>query len=267
MKQTNDDVIVNNVGKNWFDDVLLADFVSTFYGYGDYNAPYWFVSMEEGSGKHFDDVEKQLSAWDKRGRQELEDVAEFHRAIGLGQYFDEKPPLEPTWSKLIRILLSVEGQLSSREGPDQQKEKVRAYQRDSLGRVQGGTNCLIELLPLLRASRSLKDWKYAEHSGLPYFSDPKTYEKYYMPKRAERIRELVNQRRPHVVVFYSVDRVCLKWWMHITDAPFSYDTTSKTFIARRDGILFLVTSHPAAKRIENEYFHGVRRLIAGELGK
>ncbi len=30
------------------DDHLLQDFIDGFYGYGNYNAPYWFVGMEGG---------------------------------------------------------------------------------------------------------------------------------------------------------------------------------------------------------------------------
>src|SRR5439155_1753817 len=83
-----------------------------------YNGHYWLIGMEEGGGDSFDNVEKRLSAWNKRGRLELEDVAEFHRAIDLGEYFDEQPKRQPTWDKLTRILLSAEGLLST-EGQDE----------------------------------------------------------------------------------------------------------------------------------------------------
>ena len=81
------------------------------------------------------------------------------------------------------------------------------------------------------------------------------------------IRELIDQHRPQVVVFYTIDRDSLRWWMYITDAPFSYNQTGQMFIARRDGMLFVITTYSVAKRSENEYFHDVGRLIAGELGK
>jgi hypothetical protein len=31
------------------DDTLLARYAETFCGYGRYDAPYWFVGLEEGS--------------------------------------------------------------------------------------------------------------------------------------------------------------------------------------------------------------------------
>ena len=267
MEKTNDHLIERNASDQHFDDDLLADFADTFYGYGDYNGPYWFVGMEEGGDSSFENVEARLSTWHQQGRQELADVVDFHRAIGLEQYFDKTPPLEPAWGKLIRIILSVEGQVSSTEGPHQQRDKVRAYQRESFGRVSGGKNCLIELLPLPRPSRSLKDWKYTKYSDLPQLADPKTYEKHYLSKRAAHIQELINQHKPPIVVFYSIDRESLRWWMHIADTPFSYNPTYKAFIAQRDETLFIVTSRAAAKRPENEYFHNIGQLIAQKLEK
>jgi len=122
--------------ENYFDDSLLEHFAETFYGYGDYNGYYWLIGMEEGGGDSFDNVEKRLSAWNKRGRSELEDVAEFHRAIDLGEFFDEKPKRQPTWDKLTRILLSAEGLLST-EDQDEQRKQIREYRQTSLGKILG----------------------------------------------------------------------------------------------------------------------------------
>ena len=40
--------------EKYFDDSLLETFAETFYGYGNYNGPYWFIGMEEGGGDSFD---------------------------------------------------------------------------------------------------------------------------------------------------------------------------------------------------------------------
>jgi hypothetical protein len=67
---------------NYFDDQLLLDFMNAFYGYGNYKAPYWFIGMEEGGGDSFEEVTKRLSVWDRRGRRELEDAAEYFEEVG-----------------------------------------------------------------------------------------------------------------------------------------------------------------------------------------
>ena len=258
METTQDNLITRDASNKHFDDDLLAKFAETFYGYGDYNAPYWFVGMEEGGGKHFEDVERRLSVWQQQ-RRELEDVAEFHRAIGFARLFDNKPILQPTWNKLIRILLSAEGQ-------DVQTEQVREYQRDSLGRVSGGKNCLIELLPL--PSPGIKDWTYTTWSYLPQLKSREEYKEHYMCDRAKHIQERIDQYRPRVVVFYSTTKEYMECWEYIAGASFPSAETGKTpYIARRDGMLFVVTSHPATKGLTNEYFHGIGQSIAQELGR
>src|SRR4051794_23061661 len=121
------------------DEQLLSNFIATFYGYGDYRAQYWFVGMEEGGGDTLEANAARLAAWDSRGRRELEDLVEYHSPLGVSRYTGERPKIQATWGKLIRILLSAEG--ATQVNPEQ----VRAYQREHLGR-EGGENCLLELL-------------------------------------------------------------------------------------------------------------------------
>jgi hypothetical protein len=46
-------------------DQLLEAFMSGFYGFGNYQARYWFIGMEEGGGNKPDDIARQLDIWDK----------------------------------------------------------------------------------------------------------------------------------------------------------------------------------------------------------
>lgn len=73
-----------------FDDVLLEDFMDRFYGYGNYQGDYWFIGMEEGGGSSFEDIDKRLKTWKKRGRRELEDVAEYHIEMGITSLFRKR---------------------------------------------------------------------------------------------------------------------------------------------------------------------------------
>jgi hypothetical protein len=92
-----------------FDDQILDEFVKNFYGYGNYNGGCWFVGMEEGGGYSFAEIINRLDAWAKRGKCELEDLAKYHAEIGITRLFNGSPQLQPTWNKLIRILLSSHG--------------------------------------------------------------------------------------------------------------------------------------------------------------
>jgi hypothetical protein len=175
-----------------FNDQLLGAFIAGFYGYGHYAAGYWFVGMEEGGGGSLEEIACRLAAWDKRGRKELEDVVDYSREVGITCYFDERGVLQPTWNKIIRMLLSIEGHKPS-------ANQVREYQRNRLAR-SNGASCLVELLPL--PSPGTNRWLYyAENSKLPFLKDRKTYIAHVRPQRIMHLRRRIEEYRPRVVVF------------------------------------------------------------------
>jgi hypothetical protein len=235
-----------------FDDTLLANFAQTFYGYGDYNGDYWFVGMEEGGGDSFQYIENCIVTWGRLGRRELEDVVLFNKAIGQDKFFSDSARLQPTWNKLIRILLRAEGH-------EVTTEKVRQYQIERLGRIPG-QNCLIEILPL--PSPSTSHWIYKDYSDLTFLTNREVYKNYYIPRRIRHIQDRIAQYRPKVVVFYGL--AYQTWWQQIAGAPFIPSTFDRTSLAKQNGTLFLMTKHPVAKGITSDYFHNVGRLIVSE---
>jgi hypothetical protein len=180
---------------DYLDTALLRPYADTFYGYGHYGAPFWFVGMEEGGGDVIERVHARLRAWDTRGGQELEDLKPFSRAFGEGRWFDgPRPRLQPTWSRLIRILLAAEGR-------DLSRESVRRYQAEQLGRSAGDT-ALLELLPL--PSPSAGQWNYGDWSPLPQLVTRPLYRQYYSSRRADYLRGKREERRPVAVLYYSL---------------------------------------------------------------
>jgi hypothetical protein len=128
------------------EDTLLQEFINGFYGYGNYHAPYWFIGMEEGGGGSFEEIRSRLNTWASRGRRELEDLADYHCAIGITRYWDKPVRLQLTWNRLIQILISIKGlETFARDR--------RHYQRDHLARENSET-CLLELMPLPSPSAS-----------------------------------------------------------------------------------------------------------------
>ena len=233
-----------------FDDQLLDEFAHNFHGYGNYSGQLWFIGMEEGGGNSFTEVAKRLNAWADRGRRELEDVAEYHNAIGITYLFNDRPKLQPTWNKLIRILLSSNSQTPT-------TEQVREYQRASLGRV-GRDTCLLELLPL--PSPSTGRWLYAQHSRLPYLADRETYKQACLALRTAHLRKRINEHKPRAVVFYSF--TYQEHWQAIAGVDLLQESNG-VYTGRNRSTLFIMTKHPAVKGVTNEYFHQAGRLIAG----
>src|SRR5258708_2448937 len=123
---------------------LLAAYMHTFYGYGAWAAKYWFVGMEEGGGDSLEEIERRITVWHDRGRRDLEDLRDYHLAIGVPRYFEAKAKLQRTWRALLRVVLTAQG---ARVDAD----SLRTYQSNLLGRLPATLNAdtaLIELLPL-----------------------------------------------------------------------------------------------------------------------
>ncbi|HEV2199981.1 MAG TPA: hypothetical protein VGR73_09170 [Bryobacteraceae bacterium] len=120
------------------DSQLLTAFVETFAGYGNLDAPYWYVGMEEGGDST--SFERRVSVWRDRGSSIIEDLREYHVAIKLEDLFVSSARLQSTWKQLIRITLRAEGLPCS-------VDAIREYQARQLGRRDGGT-ALLELYPL-----------------------------------------------------------------------------------------------------------------------
>lgn len=236
-----------------FDDQLLQTFMHHFYGYGNYQGDYWFIGMEEGGGDTFDEVCKRLTVWDQRGRQELEDVAEYHLEMGIVHPFDETPKLQSTWAKLIRVLLSIEGETPT-------KEAVRRYQQQQWARRTSNV-CLLELLPL--PSPSTSHWLYGQHSQLPDLITRDRYRERWSALRIDRLRQRIAAHQPKVVIFYGFGY--LPYWAAIVGAPLQPILGGAIYTRRQNNSLYLVLKHPNARSVTSEYFHEAGRYIRRSL--
>lgn len=83
------------------DNTLELEMASQFYGYGNWEPPYWFIGPEQGKGrKEGDDNAGRAQAWAKLGKPDLCDCKGFHVEIGENSWHREPPPgpaLQRTW--------------------------------------------------------------------------------------------------------------------------------------------------------------------------
>ena len=151
----------------------------TWFGYGDWHAPYWFVGMEQGG----DPEERSYRVWQQLGAGELLDCREHHLAIDdslFRRWHDgPKPRTQPTWRGLIQILLSF-------KGVDASTEAVRNYQSQNWGSSSGET-AVIELSAL--RARNLK--------SLVARTDFRT-------EHIDTVRDRIAQYKPAFVVCYGL---------------------------------------------------------------
>lgn len=229
-------------------DNLLEEFAHKFYGYGNIGADYWLIGMEEGGGNSFYEVTKRLDVWVERGKRELEDIAEFHEAIGIKQYFNKGNKLQNTWNKLIRIILSVSNNHVSRQ-------QILDYQRLVFARKDSDT-CLMELLPL--PSPSTDKWIYGEHSQISYLASRDKYRTTCLQWRIPHLRKRIQEYQPRVVIFYGT--TYREYWYKLIQGKF--ETISEGVeLCQKDKTLSLIVKHPASYGLRNKYLEGVGQLI------
>jgi hypothetical protein len=127
---------------NLLDNPDLIAMARGSYGYGRWDAPYWFIGPEQGMGEHEKDIDPSLlrraECWRKLGGLELNDCRDFHCCIGEERWHrTSKVKPQTTWQPLIVLLMTYLGRQDD-------LESRRNYQRDRWGRLDGET-CVIEL--------------------------------------------------------------------------------------------------------------------------
>jgi hypothetical protein len=237
------------------DDTLLSSFITTFYGYGTYSAPYWFVGMEEGGGNSLDDVALRIIRWDRLGRSELGDPRgeNYDPRTSDSPWFRLRPRPQSTWKQLIRMALIAQGKSPS-------LDDIRTYQRDRMGRVDGDM-CLLELLPL--PSPSTGHWRYSAFSSLPYLTTRSTYMEHCAPFRAAHLHARIKEHKPRAVVFYSFNRWYRQWWDQIACVPFTRIQVSggDILLGANSTTTFMIVKHTASRGIRNRYFEDAGKLL------
>jgi len=236
-----------------FSDTLLSEFILGFYGYGNYSGRYWFVGMEEGGGSTLPEIELRVRLWAQRGQRELEDVADYHRALGMNQFFVQPTQAQPTWNKLIRVVLAM-------QQPSPTLDMVKTYQREMFG-SPGGDTCLLELLPL--PSPSIGKWIYSDFATVEGLQSRETYRNRYAELRARHLKQKILEHRPLAVVFYGVDSWYQQWWRMIANTDFETSEIDGAvcYSAFVQSTKFFVIKHPASRGITNDYYHQIGRLL------
>ncbi|MGB9415107.1 MAG: hypothetical protein WCB58_02250, partial [Acidobacteriaceae bacterium] len=118
------------------------------FGYGRWDAPYWFIGPEEGMDAA-EDPKTRLNAWRVLGSTELCDCREFHNLIGQSAYFAAKPKPVKVWKAMITVLLNCKGDSAA-------EQQIADYQRDRWGRLAGEV-CVAELSGL--AANNMEEGK------------------------------------------------------------------------------------------------------------
>jgi hypothetical protein len=232
------------------DDSAVESFIDCFFGYGNWGAPVWFIGMEEGGGGTIAEAGRRIETWRIRGKLDLEDLVEFHYAIGITKHLGPRPALQPTWSKLVHLLLGMNEETAT-------DERVRAFQSKELGR-RGGSSALVELLPL--PSPGIAHWIYGDSTTIPYLSSRERYRRHVVRQRIAAIRERAASYGPAVVVFLGLSYAA--YWSEIAGLPLVPARGDDFVTAKKGQTMFAVVKHPAARGVTNTLYSRIGEILA-----
>lgn len=236
-------------------DALQA-YMTTFAGYGDLRAPVWFIGMEEGGGRDVDELMRRVDMWAARGRRRLEDLADYHRAIGFPYHFEAPFPLQRTWGPLARVSQSA-------RGASTELSALKRVQTTQLG-AHGGQAALLELLPL--PAPGTHTWPYAalaEH--VPALLDRRTSRTAYEPARVAMLRALIEMGRPRAVICYGLGYRAS--WTALSGAPLRPVTIAERacYAGRISESMLLAVPHPVARGGTAAFWEAVGSAVATAL--
>jgi hypothetical protein len=210
------------------------EMASRWFGYGPWDAPYWFIGPEPGQARDENDgLGRRIEAWLHFGGGELSDCRAFHERIGETRWHRERPQLQPCWRRLLVLLMTFLERSSD-------KESIRNYQRDEWGRL-GGETCVIELSALAANN----------------FEVPRD-RKLFREERIGHIRQRICRHKPEWVVMYGLSEK--KHWEQIAGGAFGPENMRSL-----ESTIIALTPHPNTRGLTDTHWKNLGERLRCKL--
>ena len=196
------------------DEKALQYWIENFYGYGSWQARFWFVGYEEGGGDAPEEVAEKLNYFHglKTPAPALCDIRELYRRVAFridgpraekfanlnDQRFGSQATLHGAWKNLIAFAHGYQ----NKELPD-----LLAYQKNSFASSSTPNEALIQLYPLPGHNHA---WYYSWLDlPVPFLKSRASYQEHVYPGRMQRILQNIAVYKPEVVLLYGMDNINL----------------------------------------------------------
>jgi len=237
---------------NFYDD--FKDFMHEFYGYGNFEAPYWFVGMEEAGEDTHSYIRVRVDRWANQ-RGALVDLKEFNN-IEWFEYFENNHPIfQSTWRPLLLLLFNLKGHKTYLK-KSRNLSDMRIYQATQWGQKSGET-CLAELFPLPCSSNRNAPWIYEKYKNrFPFLKTKTSYEKHLSNLRVFTLNSKITKYEPRFVIFNGLRY--MQEWTHISGATLQKKIVEgKNFYIAKPGNTTFVAIEHSSNRVPNKYFEKI----------
>jgi len=190
----------------------LEHWIRTFYGFGSYNAPVWFIGYEESGGDLPEDVAERLNYFFNLGpqnEQQLCDLRDLYKNVAFrsdGQRtklfktlydfrFGNRAVLHGVWKNLIAFTHGYK---------DMNLPDLLIYQKEHFTLVN---EALIQLYPLPSPHNHAWYYSWLDLPQKSFLTTRKVYEEHLYARRIQTILEKVNEYKPEVVLMFGMNNI------------------------------------------------------------
>jgi hypothetical protein len=195
------------------EEKLLNNWIHNFYGYGSWQARFWFVGYEEGGGDTPEEVAEKVNYLytTQATGPTLCDIRDLYRHVAFridgpraekfatfhDHRFGPQATLHGAWKNLIAFVHGYK----TEKLPD-----LLTYQKNSFVVPSIQAEALIQLYPLPAHNHA---WYYAwlDLPQLPFLKSRALYRDYVYPARIHTILENLRVHKPQVVVMYGMENI------------------------------------------------------------
>lgn len=194
----------------------LQHWIDHFYGYGSWEAKFWFVSHEEGGGDLPEEVAEKLDYFSnvhaRSTQPTLCDIRALYRHVGarlegpradrftsLFDYrFGNNAVLHGLWKNLIALVHGY----SSEVLPD-----LLTYQKNSFAQPSACKETLIPLYPLPSSNHHAWYYSWLDLPQFRFLKSRSLYEEHVYATRMELLLKNIMSYKPIVVLMYGMNNI------------------------------------------------------------
>ncbi len=195
------------------DERALRHWMENFYGYGSWDAKFWFIAHEEGGGDLPEEVAEKVNYFQSVHRQSenpaLCDIRDLYQQVAV--HFEGKAEMfanhyefrfgkesiaHSVWKNLISFRYGYQKQPL----PD-----LITYQRESF--LRSRSEALIRLYPLPSPHSHAWFYSWLDMPQLPFLKSRERYENFFYDVRVHTILKQISNCKPEVVLMYGMKNI------------------------------------------------------------
>ncbi len=200
------------------EETALKHWIDNFYGYGSWQARFWFIAYEEGGGELPEEVAEKLSYFNRAHAQTeaaLCDIRELYKHVTLStgsgtlsragsfenlyEYrFDKNAVQHNVWKNLIAFVHGYRNE----ELPD-----LLAYQKHTFASPSARNEALIRLYPLPSPHNHAWYYSWLDLPQLGFLKNRAQYQEHLYQHRMHGILSNISRYKPEVVLMYGMENI------------------------------------------------------------